>query len=661
MSTDEFGGIFNFSVSETSSKKGREESYKNNFIRETTLASGENVSCNDRPLPIIDATDMSDSQEMSDSQPSQLSPPPAQPPNVSRHAENEFSPSYIAQIEYEIAKPPSMTEKCDKLRKSLLAKTDATPAQLLLMWDHATAIGQIAPARGETLHNPPGPPNVDPRDKNIQIVDLTSASSAGLPHTTDASLSQDFDVYELPSQVVTPVPDAETETQPISVLPRQILAFPDEISDWTESELSQPSIHLTISGRGRKISTLNRNIVASTRAKKALVAKKAASVTRKTTRASSRLRSTADASTGVAPPDPMEVSTSTCTPPPPARKPNAVGMTANRTANNNELHTHTNPLNLTFVERAEAFFLAQEHNLKETPTFPIPSAELLTPLNPSSPYFAPSQACSSSTQVPATQYPNILPQTSPNQSLIQEMLAALQPALDAVALKFELGLKELKAGLLGEIVISRDHITAQDTKIASLQARLRAPPKIMENNVIPWDIPSRQNLPPPPGLRVHLKAPGNIPPLPPPPAATQPLHSVWATVSGKRKETIKVAPTPEQAAKIAKLSPVKSGPFTYPRTEREVVIEFENLLRLPTTLTSDSARNAVNKMLIDRKDVTVPPFVSARFSRNNNLVLTTPPAKNNIEYEAYLGLICEALTPLGGKVFPTLIRNGQSL
>jgi hypothetical protein len=226
------------------------------------------------------------------------------------------------------------------------------------------------------------------------------------------------------------------------------------------------------------------------------------------------------------------------------------------------------------------------------------------------------------------------------------MLAALQPALDAVALKFELGLKELKADL-GEIVILRDHITAKDTKIASLQARLRAPPRIIDNNVIPWDIPSPQNLPPPPGLRVHLKAPGNIPLLPPFPAATQPLHSIWTTVLGKRKVTIKAAPTPEQAAKIAKPSPVKPGPFTYPRTEREVVIEFENLLRLPTTPTSNSVRNAVNKMLIDRKDVTVPPFVNARFSRNNNLVLITPPAKNNIEYEPYLGLICEALTPLG--------------
>jgi hypothetical protein len=80
------------------------------------------------------------------------------------------------------------------------------------MWDRVTAIGQIAPAPGETLHNPPGPPNVDPKDKNIQIIDLISASFAGLPRPTDASLSQDSDIYELPSLVVTPVPDPEPET-----------------------------------------------------------------------------------------------------------------------------------------------------------------------------------------------------------------------------------------------------------------------------------------------------------------------------------------------------------------------------------------------------------------------------------------------------------------
>jgi hypothetical protein len=203
----------------------------------------------------------------------------------------------------------------------------------------------------------------------------------------------------------------------------------------------------------------------------------------------------------------MEASTSTNSPLPPAHNSTAVIMTANGIANNNELHAHTNPLNLIFpkhlgpvglelyeaaVERAEAFLLSQEHDPKETSAHPISTAELLTPLNPSSPYFAPSQPCPSPTHVPATQYPNSLSQTPSNHSLIQEMLAALQPALDAVALKFKLGLKELKASL-GEIVILRDHITAQDTQIPSLQTRLRSPPRIIDNNVIPWDIPSLQN------------------------------------------------------------------------------------------------------------------------------------------------------------------------
>jgi hypothetical protein len=300
-----------------------------------------------------------------------------------------------------------MAEKCSKLRKPLLAKTDATPAQLLLMWDYATAIGQIVSAPGKTFHNPPAPPNVDSKDKNIQIVDLTSASSAGLPHPTDGSLSQVSDVYELPSLVVTPVSDPETKTQPISILYSHLrMGSPDGISDWTEGEPSQPSAHLPISGRGRRISTLNRNIAASTRANKALITKKAVSVTRKATRASPRLHSNADAGSGVAPPDPMEASTSTSTPLPPAHK-----STADRSANNNELHAHTNPLNLTFpkhlsrvdlevykaaVERAEAFFLVQEHNPKEIFTHPISFAELLSSLNLSSLYFIALQLCLSS-------------------------------------------------------------------------------------------------------------------------------------------------------------------------------------------------------------------------------------------------------------------------
>jgi hypothetical protein len=59
------------------------------------------------------------------------------------------------------------------------------------------------------------------------------------------------------------------------------------------------------------------------------------------------------------------------------------------------------------------------------------------------------------------------------------------------------------------------------------------------------------------------------------------LLSVWTTVSVKKKAAIKAAPTSAQGAKVAQPSTAKPGPYTFPRTEREVFIEFEKLLRLP--------------------------------------------------------------------------------
>jgi hypothetical protein len=70
---------------------------------------------------------------------------------------------------------------------------------------------------------------------------------------------------------------------------------------------------------------------------------------------------------------------------------------------------------------------------------------------------------------------------SPNQTLIEEMLAARQPALDAISLKFELGLKTLKAGLLEEMANLKDKISNQDSKIAVLQACLRSSPTPVVN------------------------------------------------------------------------------------------------------------------------------------------------------------------------------------
>jgi hypothetical protein len=55
----------------------------------------------------------------------------------------------------------------------------------------------------------------------------------------------------------------------------------------------------------------------------------------------------------------------------------------------------------------------------------------------------------------------------------------------------------------------------------------------------------------------------------------------------------------------------------------------------------------VNRALADHKDVLSPPFLCSRFSRNNNLVFTTGLNHNNMDYDAYLPIICNALASIG--------------
>jgi hypothetical protein len=85
----------------------------------------------------------------------------------------------------------------------------------------------------------------------------------------------------------------------------------------------------------------------------------------------------------------------------------------------------------------------------------------------------------------------------------------------------------------------------------------------------------------------------------------------------------------------------------YQRTEREIVISFDTLTREPTPAPAMTVWKHVNQALIDHKDIKIPPFLNARFSRNNNLVLTTGLNHNNMDYEAYLPIICHTLIPLG--------------
>jgi hypothetical protein len=77
-----------------------------------------------------------------------------QPADTLRHAENqnEFSPSYIAQLGYDIANPQSHSEICGEIRQGILKQSLPTERSEL-MWKHSIAIGRISPAINESLFN----------------------------------------------------------------------------------------------------------------------------------------------------------------------------------------------------------------------------------------------------------------------------------------------------------------------------------------------------------------------------------------------------------------------------------------------------------------------------------------------------------------------------
>jgi hypothetical protein len=102
------------------------------------------------------------------------------------------------------------------------------------------------------------------------------------------------------------------------------------------------------------------------------------------------------------------------------------------------------------------------------------------------------------------------------------------------------------------------------------------------------------------------------------------------------KRNLKAKPTEAQAKAMQKpKQETKLVTALCPRTEREIVISFDTLTREPTLALAMAVWKHVNQALIDHKDIKIPPFLNARFPRNNNLILTTGLNHNNMDYEAY--------------------------
>jgi hypothetical protein len=159
--------------------------------------------------------------------------------------------------------------------------------------------------------------------------------------------------------MIAPSLDLESTPQLPSGIPSLLSPHPDEISECTESEPSQPSL-LPISDRGRAISTTDKIIAASTGANKALAAKKAASAPRKVRRASPRLHSAAEATRGSAP---MEATTTDKAIQPILQNPSAVRIKTDRLAHPLELYAHTNPINPPSPNLAPSRFLYSSFDL----------------------------------------------------------------------------------------------------------------------------------------------------------------------------------------------------------------------------------------------------------------------------------------------------------
>jgi hypothetical protein len=96
--------------------------------------------------------------------------------------------------------------------------------------------------------------------------------------------------------------------------------------------------------------------------------------------------------------------------------------------------------------------------------------------------------------------------------------------------------------------------------------------------------------------------------------------------------------------------PLLVSKVKFPRAKRQIVVAFDPLKK-PENMRDQAiatmALQLVNKAIVDHKDVRTPPFFSARFTPNNNLVLVAADHVQVIIYENYLGVIADALQRFG--------------
>jgi hypothetical protein len=94
-----------------------------------------------------------------------------------------------------------------------------------------------------------------------------------------------------------------------------------------------------------------------------------------------------------------------------------------------------------------------------------------------------------------------------------------------------------------------------------------------------------------------------------------------------------------------KKTPTTIIPKALPRTDREVIITLGEKVTNQATI-ADQALQAINKAIKESTDITQLPFILARITSNNRLVLTTNPTTKASDYTPYLQIIANVAQPL---------------
>jgi hypothetical protein len=97
--------------------------------------------------------------------------------------------------------------------------------------------------------------------------------------------------------------------------------------------------------------------------------------------------------------------------------------------------------------------------------------------------------------------------------------------------------------------------------------------------------------------------------------------------------------------KKKKKTPETIIPKTLPRADREVIITLREKVTDTATI-ADQALQAINKVIKESADITQPPFILARITSNNRLVLTTNRTTKASDYTQYLQIIANVTQQL---------------